>query len=685
MADMLQIGTSGVMASSLLLETAGHNIANVNTPGHVLERVELSASPFGGIGGSEVNRVVSEFAQRQMRRDTANHSYYDQFVTEAIRVDTLFAGTANSVATSLDGFFQRLQGAADDPSSIAARQLVISEAEGMLGTFQTLNGLVLDQATTINEQLDIFTNETNSLIQNIAKLNKSITGLGIANASASPNTLKSERDESLRKLSELIEINTLDGSQGEKLVFLNTGQSLVLKDGDFTLFAINGDPDPNRKDLQLGLTTNSSLTVGMEANKVGSKIGGLLAFRQEVLEPTQNRLGQLALALTDAFNQQNKLGMDADGEIGGNIFQLPSTSASSYAANTGPAISIVASVEPGKGASLTSSDFQITYAAGPDAYTIDALDEQGAIIAGSTKVLTVAGGYPATFDSTNAPGGSLFGLSITIDAPPADTNTYLLKPAGNAATTIELLSLRPEDIALAGPVRTEANLNNIGTGVVSPGTVTDTAPATSDFTAPGGLTNDPVFVRYDGGNVFTIYNGNPGPGPGAGGAVLLGTTAALPAGQFNNIMASAGAPTSGFGYDFNIVGTPQANDTFTVKFNTSGFNDNRNGLKLAALQSDELMRKNVVSTAAADNTLTFHESYAQLVSIVGEKTAQANGNEQAFEALLDQSTSWHQSISGVNLDEEAANLVRFQQAYSAAAKIISVAQATFETLLSSVR
>lgn len=684
MADMLQIGVSGIFASSQLLETAGHNIANVNTPGHVVERVEQRASPFGGVEGSEVTRVVSEFALRQMRRDTANHSFFEQFVTEAVRVDTLFAGTANSIATSMDGFFQRLQGASDDPSSISARQLVISEAEGLLGTFNTLNGLVLDQATTINEQLDIFTNETNTLIQNIARLNKSITGLGIANASASPNALMSERDESLRELSELIEINTLDGRQGEKLVFLNTGQSLVLKDGDFNLLSVNGDPDPNRKDLQLNLSTNSNLTFGMEANKVGAKIGGLLSFRQNVLEPTQNRLGQLAMALSDAFNEQNKLGMDADGEIGGNMFALPSFAASAFRANAGPAINLTATVEPGKGADLTSSDFRITYnpttpaLPGNNLY-VEALDEQGVTIPGSEIALNITG-FPATFDSTNTPGGNLFGLSITIDAPPTDNDKFLLKPAGEAASTIELLSVRPEDIALAGPIRTEAELTNVGNALITEGTISNTGVG-SNFTAPGGLTNDPIFVRYAGGNDFTIYDSD----PRLGGATILGTTGALPAGQFNNIMASAGAPTDAFGYDFNILGTPATGDIFTVQYNTSGFNDNRNGLKLAALQSDDLMRKNVVSTAAADNTLTFHEAYARLVSVVGEKTAQARSSETAFEALLDQSTAWRESISGVNLDEEAANLVRFQQAYSAAARIISVAQQTFETLLGAVR
>ena len=678
MTDLLKIGTSGVMTATTLLQTASNNIANVNTPGYVQERVEIGASQYGGVDRVDVERVVSEFAQRQMRRDTANFSFYEQYVVEAERVDTLFAGTANSIASAMDGFFQRLQSASDDPSSIASRQLVISESESLLGTFDTLNGLVLDQGSTINEQLDIFTNEANNLIQNIASLNKSIVGLGIS-TQQNPNALMSERDEALRELAELVEINTIDGKNGEKLVFLTTGQSLVLKEGDFNLVSLNGDPDPNRKDLQLNLSSNSNLTVPVEAEKVGSKIGGLLTFRQEVLEPAQNRLGQIALALTDAFNQQNNLGMDADGEIGSDLFIMPTSQGQDYNANTGAA-NVTATLEPGHGNELTSSNILVTYTAAGSTLTFEALDDNGDVIAGSA--ITQAGvGFPVTLDSTNIAGGQLFGLSVTVDVAPADGDRFQLKPTADAASSIAMISARPEDIALASPIRTEANLTNLGSATISPGVVTDTDPATSDFTAANTLNNDPVYIRYIGGNQFEIHNTNPIPVPG----VPLATTPALPAGQFTNILNNAGAPVSNYGYDFDIVGTPTANDVFTVSFNTSGFQDNRNGLLLADLQNQDLMRKNVVSTAAADNTLTFHEAYARVVSQVGEKTSNAVTSEAAFDALLDQSKGWHESISGVNLDQEAADLVKFQQAYSAAARVISVAQSTFDTLLGAVR
>lgn len=677
MADMLTIGTSGVLTSSLLLETAGNNIANVNTPSFAQERVELGASEHGGVGRQDVARTVSEFSLRQMRRDTANFTFYEQYVTEAERVDTLFAGTANSIATAMDGFFQRLQGASDDPSSIASRQLVISEAEGMLGTFNTLNSLVLDQGSTVNEQLEIFTDEVNNLIQNIAAMNKNITGLGVANSATNPNALMNERDEALRQLAELVEINTLDGNNGEKLVFLNTGQALVLKQGDFNLVTLNGDPDPLRKELQLNLSTNSNLVVPVEAEKVGGKIGGLLSFREEVLEPTQNKLGQVALALTDAFNQQNRLGMDADGQLGSDLFSLPTFGGDAYSANTGTG-SVTASVEAGKGSELSASNILVTRTAtGVD---ISALDDDGTVL----QTISHATGLPATLNSTNITGGTMFGLEINLGAGMNTGDRFLVKPTANAASSISLNSFRPEDIALAAPVRTEANLTNLGTAVISAGEVYNTDIATSNFTSAGttnGLAVDPLYIRYTNTNEFSFYNVDPVANPAA---VAIATTT-FPTAQYDNVMRSSGGTVNAFGYDFSISGTPAINDVFTVRYNTGGFQDNRNGLELAAMQNKDLMRKNIVSNTGADNTLTFHEAYARIVSQVGEKTAKAKTNETAFDALLDQSFGWYQSISGVNLDEEAANLVKFQQAYSASARVISVAQQTFEVLLSSVR
>lgn len=680
MSDLLRIGTSGVRAQSALLQTTGNNIANVNTPGYVRERTLFSTEATGGVGEGSTTRVVSEFAQRQMRRDTANLGYFDQYVNEASRVDSLFSKEANSVAAGLDTFFQRMQTAVDQPSSIATRSLVIGDAESILNKFDTLSNLVLDQSSTVNEQLEIFTGEVNNLIQNIASLNKEIAGLGTIHTANPPNALLTERDESLRKLSELLGTHTLESPEGETMVFLASGESLILEDGAFNLFSINGDPDPTRKDINLQLSGNSTLIAPLNTKEIGGKIGGLLTFREEVLEPSQNKLSQIAVAFADSFNEQNQLGMDLDGEIGGNIFTLPTFGGQAYTDNTGNG-AVTVGFEAGKSNELSANNFQVTFNTGPDRFTIEALDDAGDVIAGTAITENITA-YPTTFNSTNTTGGSLFGLQVTFDNAAGafgNGDSFKLTPLKDASHSITMNTTRAEDLALASPIRTETDLSNLGSGQISPGTVTNTDPATSDFTAPGGLTTAPVFVEYIGGSRFRVHDSD----PRLGATTVLGTTPVLVAGQYNDIMQQAGLGT--YGYDFNITGLPKNTDVFTVDYNTGGFNDNRNGLELSSLQTKDTMQKSVVATANADNTLSFHEAYARLISDVGNKTAQAKTSEQASEALLNQSTQWHTSISGVSLDEEAANMIQFQQAYAASARIISTAQTIFDTLLSSVR
>ena len=151
------------------------------------------------------------------------------------------------------------------------------------------------------------------------------------------------------------------------------------------------------------------------------------------------------------------------------------------------------------------------------------------------------------------------------------------------------------------------------------------------------------------------------------------------------MLSQAGAPFDTYGFDFDIEGTPATGDTFTLEFNEGGFDDNRNGLKLADLQNGELVRLNVETTATADNHKTFNQAYSGLVSDIGVITGQAITSGAAFDALAQQSEAWYESLSGVNLDEEAANLLRFQQSYSASAQVLAAAQEIFDTLLNAAR
>lgn len=669
--NLLRIGTSAILANTTLLNTTSNNIANINTEGYTRQRTEFESQILGlGVGKGTTERLVSEFTQKQLRRDTSNYNFAQQYVTEANRVDALFSNPANSIATGINDLFKQFQIANNEPATVANRQLIIGSSQALLDKFNTLSSLVLDQDNFVNQQLDIYTGEANAYIKQIADLNIEIASFGTGASRPVPLDLLDKRDLAIKNLSEMVDIRTLDADNGEKLVFLATGQSLVVERGDFSLMALRGDPDPAERELKLQLSSRSSVERDIDIDLVGGKIGGLLSFREEILVPTQNRLGQLALSMTDALNTQNRLGMDLNGKIGGNLFTLPVSSGFALSDNTGTG-NVDVTIEPGQGGSLPPNDFLLTVEAG--GVRIQALDSAGKVVAGSDKVVAV-GGYPATINSADA-GGDLYGLEITLSAGLAVGDQFELKPLSTASRTVQMATTRPEDIALAAPVRTEFTVNNIGNAQISDLTVTDTTPATLPaygFDTQSGLINGPWTMTYVGGNSFEIVDnlGNPV------------ATSTYPSGQYQDIFAQAGVDV---GFDFSVSGVPNVGDTFTISFNDGGFNDNRNGLALSAIQTEQTTRLNPLSSPTGTNSVNFNQSYAQMVSLIGERTSQGRNSEAATGALLAQTTAWYESLSGVSLDEEASNLVRFQQTYAAAARIISTSQTVFDTLLAAAR
>ncbi|WP_394191892.1 flagellar hook-associated protein FlgK [Pseudoalteromonas atlantica] len=664
--NLLNIANSGVRANSELLQTTSKNIANVNTKGYVRESTEHMTMVDNQVGRGETFRLLNEFAQKQLNRDTSNKAFFDQFVTEASRVDTLFSEESNSLSTSINSLFNNVQESLNQPSSSVARSLVMTDAENLIEQMDRLSGIVFDQKNVVNEQLEIFSDEANTLIQNVSALNKQIAAVHGTRSESSSSTLYNQRDLAIRELSELVDIETLDGQNGEKLLFMGTGESLVMQEGTFNLFSMTGDPDPDFKELRLDVNGGKAVPLEIDADAIKGQIGGLLAFRDDILVPAQNQLGQMGLALADAFNEQNKLGMDGNGDLGGDIFTIPTVDAFNYQANTGNA-TVTATVEPGMGSELPASDFIITYTAANEV-SIQPVDNKGEPI-GSASTATITGGV---IDSTNNPGVELYGLQINVSGTSNVGDKFQLKLNSQAASTLELATDRPDALALASPIRTADDINNTGSANISAGTVTSVTSG-GFITSPPSLANGDVsLVKTANANEYSITDAS-------------GTTTFTITPPAENILSQAGAPYDTYGFDFNIEGTPAVGDTFTLEFNEGGFDDNRNGLKLAELQSGELVRQNVVSSSTADNHKTFNESYAGLVTDIGVITNQAMTNGAAFDALAQQSEAWYESLSGVNLDEEAANLLRFQQSYAASAQVLSTARTIFDTLLSAAR
>ncbi|CAM3894831.1 flagellar hook-associated protein FlgK [Rheinheimera salexigens] len=673
--NLLRIGTSAVLANSSLLNTTSNNIANINTPGYVRQRTEFESQQFGlGVGRGTTERLVSEFTQKQMRRDTSNLAFSAQFVSEANRVDSLFSNPANSIATGMNDLFAQIQTANNDPTQLSNRQLIIGSSQALVDRFDGMSNLILDQEKYVNQQLDIYVNEANDLIKQVASYNKEIASFGTGASRPVPLDLLDKRDHAILKLSEMMEVTTLDSANGEKLVFMTGGQSLVVEQGNFQLFTLRGEPDPNRKELQLKLNSKNSVVRNVNVKEIGGKLGAVVAFREEILDPAQRQLGQLALTIADSMNSQNKLGMTLNGTIGKDLFTLPEFKALNF---NGAAGSINYNIEPGKSGQLPPNDFKVTINSTiPGEVLVQALDTKGNVIEGSDILipgLDFSSDVTINSKTLGLPGGEVFGLEMTISSSAAVGDKYLLSPLSSAARQLDMATNRPEDIALASPVRGTFNNTNLGNGRVESLTVTSTVTSPDPF-----LDNAPYTLTYTDNNEFEITDKN---------STLLGT-ATFSTNNYNNILENtvpAGLADT-LGFDFNISGQPKLGDSFSLEFNQDGINDNRNGLAFAELQNAATTRRTAdPTTSAAINKYSFNQTYATMVGSIGERTRQARTSEEANSAILSQTTQWYESLSGVSLDEEAANLVRFQQSYAAASKIISTSQTIFDTLLQAVR
>ena len=700
MIDLFNVASSGLRAQNQLLNTTSNNISNVNTPGYIRERTSHVAQSAGGVGQATTQRIFDQFAQDQMRRDTSVLGFSEIYHDKISQIDNIFANEANSISASMSRFFSAMQTASDEPTNIAARQQVLGQAESMVGQFATMENFLANKQDELNLQLESTSNRVNELIQSISDLNAQVKVAQISNQNTEPGALKNQLDESVLELAELIAIEPRNGGDGSILINMTSGQSLVMGDGTFNLFELGGDPDIERKGLTLS-TSNGLVNIPVQEDDLGGQLGALFSFRDDILETSRRELGQIALALGEALNNQNAKGMDLDGQLGGDIFSMPTFQSLPYANNANPALLVNAQVVEGGNTSLTSADYQITInnvvAGAPATLDIDVafLNPDGTAVldsAGTPVTQTLAGVQAQAGTFTTINGG--LELEFPNGGAYAVDDQFLIQPTKTAAADLDVIMTRPEDLALASPIRIEPDLNNLGDASITTSTVTNTTvdtaapfdPSASAFDGAGGVLNGvgvgnaPARIVFTGADSFEVQD-NVG--------ALIVAVAGAP--NLENMMAQAqatgGWPFGAFpdypGYDFSMQGIPEVGDTFEIGYNTNGTDDNRNGLELNNLQNaDTMVRDNGTGSS---NLISFQEAYSTIVSDIGEKSASAEIAKTAAQAIEQQSRDTFESSAGVNLDEEASNLIRFQQAYSASARVLTTAQSLFETILSSVR
>lgn len=644
MAGLISVGVSAANNAQVALLTTQHNIANANTAGfNRQETVQTTSFAQGtGVGfigqGAQietVRRVYSEYLGSQVLSASAQAQFSDAYLAQISQIDNLLADTNAGLSPALNTFFTGVNAVSADPTSAAARQSLLSGGETLAARFQSLFNRLDEIRNGVDTQLQAQITDVNSYSAQIAQLNQKINEAQNFN-NQPPNDLLDQRDQAIAKLNEIVKVSVAKQTDGSYNVYIGTGQSLVTGTSAFTL-ALRDDPiDPGKKSVNY-VFGNSFAPIPDQSLESGGALGGLLAFRRTSLETAQNSLGRLALGFAQSFNEQHQLGQDLNGALGGKFFNIAATSPQiSASINNNVASTLAFTVTGIDAGKLTTSNYLVRF----DGTNYSLTDS---VTNTTTSGLDNAGLRTAL---------SNVGITLTTSGTPASGDQFLILPTRNGARDISVALTDPSAIASAAPIRTAANNANTGTATVSRGTVdtTNQPPLNANLQAA-------VTITFTGANAFSVS----------------GTGTGNPTG----VAYSAGSNISYNGWTIQIDGTPAAGDVFTVSANTGGVGDNRNAVALGALQSSKTLANN----AAGSPTASYQDAYAQLVSVVGNDTRRTSNNSAAQQALLSNNIQTQQSLSGVNLDEEAANLLRFQQAYQAAAKIIQTSSTLFDTIL----
>jgi len=677
MADLLNIGLSGLSANKTSLAVTGHNITNVNTPGFSRqETIQATRTPqFSGAGyiGSgttlvDVRRIYNEFLNTQVRSSTALNSDTQSYLGQINQLDSLLASSNTGINPGLQKIFAALQTAAEDPANIPARQLALSEAEGLAKRFNTVYDRLYEQNAFINKQMSAVTDQINQLAGSIAGYNEAIAVA--ASNGQQPNDLLDAREETVRKLSTFIGVTVVTQDDNSYNLFVGSGQPLVVGSQASRLEVVPGLSDPLRSEVEF---VSGSSRQGITTLITGGEMGGLIRYREDVLDSTLNSVGRLALSVTDQINRQLGQGLDLNGQFGNGLFRelndplLIGQRSLARVGNSDTTANLNVLIEDTT--QLTTSDYEVEFTSATD-YTVRRVSD---------------GTSFGPFDITVVPAAEFDGISLNVASGTfAAGDRFRVMPTRNAGDYIRADMTRPEELAFAAPLKSQTSPANIGTGVISQPTLLteiDIYDPVTQADLETSLRNAPPLriVMGTGGGATQGYdvvdiNGN-----------VIDTGVIVP-GQNNTLTitvpASAGPPAVPvpFDYEVTISGRPQEGDNFSVSFNTNGVSDNRNALKLIDLQNRTTIGINPLAPATTGSSFT--DAYGDLVERVGTLTSQARVDGEATGAILKQATDNRDSISAVNLDEEAAKLIQFEQYYQASAQIIQVARSLFDTLIS---
>jgi flagellar hook-associated protein 1 len=656
LTQVLNVGISGLEAATEGMQTVSNNTANVNTPGYNMETInQVSLNgvnmPAGGLGAgtdvTSIQRAFNQFVYQEILGATATNQSADTILSNTQNLAGIFpvaSGGANGLSQAIGSFFGGANTVAQDPANVPNREVMLGDAQSLTSLFNSVGAALSANVTTQNQQIGSMVGQINTLTGQIAALNTTIESQEGSTGTA-PNSLLDQRDQTVQQLSQLIGISVVAGNDGSESIYAAGGATLVAGNTSFTLKATSGSYSDGSTSVVYG-PTGQDITSSLS----GGQLGGLIAFRAQ-LTNVVNSVGALAASLATAVNDQQAQGLDLNGNLGQAMFTVASPLVFTSSANTGTG---------SLGATIASTSALV-----PDNFTVT-------LTASGYQATDLATGQVTSLGS--GPTLSYHGMTLAVSGAVNVGDSFEVEPTATTAQDLAVAITNPNLIAAASPYVATAG------ALTSAGAIADTnvgnVQATIGATVPNGSLSagtvivppadfgQQLSIAFTSATTFNVLSSG-------GGTIASGSFSPTSGAQIAIEYPAGGA--SGEAITVSLSpGNAAAGDGFVVS--PAGPGNNGNISAIAAIDGQNI---------ASGESLS--DYYAQLVSSIGNQGQEAEVASQASQGVLSSATSIQQSISGVNLDEQAALLVSYQQAYQAAAQIIGTTQTLFTGLITAMQ
>lgn len=652
---LLSLGMRAMFANQAALQTIGQNIANANVAGYSRQEVVLTtpdgqftgAGYFGkGVNVQTVTRSHNEFLTREAAAAKSTAFMDNAMQAQLTQLEKVFPTGSDGLGQASNDFLNALVDVASRPSDPSARQVVLSKAQELAARFQNAGQQLADLQSGVVSDMNADVKQVNELAKQIAAANDQIART--AGSSHTPNDLLDKRDQLISQLGQFVQVTTVENSRdGTMGVFIGGGQRLVLGNQAAQL-QVTADPYDGAR-AQLSITEANGPRALDESTLTGGSLTALLRYQNTHLQDARNMLGQMATAIASAVNEQQSLGIDLKAQAGGPLFTIADPTVLPATTNRGDA-KLSATVTDG--AMVPALSFVITPdpTGTPDSY----------------QVAVRPSGLPTTMSKDQIE--DAYGISLSMTGTMQQGDSFLLEPVAGAATSFKRALDDPNGIAAASPIVGTTDVNNKGTATV------DTLYAVNDkfdkslqpATVAFGTVNADQTINY----TVTMADNT-------------SYTGTWKAGQAIGNDPAAGVD---LGFELRLNGVPREGDKVNIQVSdTVVATNNGNAKAFLALQSQPFVGKQLQADGTLTRGQTVTEAYASAMADIGSRVQGAEYLAQVSTSVASDAEATRSSQAGVNLDEEAARLMQFQQGYQAAAKVLQTAQNIFDQLLSIVQ